>query len=791
MSISDNVVSIGDVKQDKIARQVLWQKLQPEIQTITTKHMQQVMQGLFDIADDALFKMAENSPEGMDQSIYFDSMRIIRLQRNKIETRLFKELDKYFDKSINPPEKSTSESVSIDYDALELVSESDLEINLAVDNLMQKICNLYTTDINSAEKRFAWLQGKDKQEKREETVGDTPFGAEAIVKSFAKGAEEVELTLEVQLIMLKLFDMQCIHSLTGLYQDINQLFIDNNVLPVIKHEFVRQPSQGQAPTAQGQTTPGQPTLPSVDALTGQGMPNGYSAGGAASTSSSPMWGELQQLLNVQRQSGFIGGNAPATHGFEGIDPDIQAHRGSANVNPVMLSTKDVLASLSEMQAYSINELPEGGAHAVGNYLRVQLQTDPADGMTQKPINPVDNDLIDIVCLIFEYILEDPHLPSVAKASIGRLQIPMLKVAMIDKNFFSMNGHPARNLLNQLASSAVGIDESEGLDNPYLNKIHEIVEHVLNYFTDDLSLFDKLQAELDLFLEEQENEETEAHVDLLKHQQEKEEMVLARSWVKETLSQHLLGKELPVPIIDIILGPWKDVMLQTYLQEGEHSQLWQIQIRFIDVLCWSVEPKQDKLDKTKLGSIIQQLIKTLRHGLESIQYDQFEIVKIFNTLEPYHLASMHGRDLADCIMKPEQNLEQELSEESDTDNIDLAGAPNTEKVVLEDIVLEGWEQDSDLEQIDDEYLELARHLEMGNWVEFKDDKGNVRRAKLAWKSELLGEYTFLNWKFDVVADKSLIELAEDLRQGQAKVVDEVPLMDRALSAVVSNLIPKSN
>jgi hypothetical protein len=96
----------------------------------------------------------------------------------------------------------------------------------------------------------------------------------------------------------------------------------------------------------------------------------------------------------------------------------------------------------------------------------------------------------------------------------------------------------------------------------------------------------------------------------------------------------------------------------------------------------------------------------------------------------------------------------------------------------------------LDAINDEYLDLARHLEMGKWVEFQDEQGNNRHAKLAWKSELLGEYTFLNWKFDVVADKTLLELAEDLRHGKAKVMNDVPLMDRALSSVLTSLMPKS-
>ena len=58
--------------------------------------------------------------------------------------------------------------------------------------------------------------------------------------------------------------------------------------------------------------------------------------------------------------------------------------------------------------------------------------------------------------------------------------------------------------------------------------------------------------------------------------------------------------------------------------------------------------------------------------------------------------------------------------------------------LEDIVLEGFADDDFEENFpDDEYLQLARHLEAGKWVEFTNAKQQKTRARLAWKSDLLG------------------------------------------------------
>ncbi len=784
MNQSENVVSFQEVKQDTISRRVLLRKLQPKIRDLTNKHMQKVMQGMFDNADDTLFKMAESATEGVDKNLYIDSMRIVRLQRKLIEKTFFEELSQCFDNYEQDIKPAKTFATEPDYDSLELLRDSDLEIHLAAENLIQKVHSLYAQDVNAMEKRLAWLHSSDKIDSE-----FIPFGADAIVRSYAKTTEVIDLTLEIQLILLKLFDLHCIHNLADLYLSINQLFLSENVLPVIPHSPIKHETSPSA--AQHIAQPGQSealsTQPGVPGLQQAGMP-----GSPGNFAASPMWGQLQNMLNVQRQGMYAGAQMPSA-GVAGAGIGQHTLAGAQMFTP--MTTHDVLSSLSEIQTGAVDQLPQGGAHAVGNFLRVHLESAAQEGEQKKTLNPVDNDLIDVVCLIFEYILDDPHLPMAAKASIGRLQIPMLKVAMLDKDFFSMNGHPARYLLNLLASTAVGIDDDEAHDHPVLNKINEIVEHILENFSDDIGLFEEQTEQLNNFISEHHEQEQEACHDLDKQQQEKEELVLARAWVKETLSQHLIGRELAKPIVDIILGPWKDVMLETYLQEGERSQLWKTQIRFIDVLCWSVEPKKHNLDKKKLGTIIQQLVSTLREGLERINCSQDAVNRIFSTLEPYHLASVHGLALEDCILmsQDKESISDVLKENSEQEilNEEIERIIADEKIILEDIVLEDWEPNSDLEAINDEYLMLARHMEMGKWVEFKNSSGKAKRAKLAWKSELLGEYTFLNWKFDVVADKTLLELAEDLRQGTAKIVDDVPLMDRALSAVVSSLIPKES
>jgi len=525
------------------------------------------------------------------------------------------------------------------------------------------------------------------------------------------------------------------------------------------------------------------------------------------------------------------------------------------------STTQVLSALNHIQSVNNTSIPTGSSpQEISSHIKTMLVNQVAEVAGQPVnLNDVDNGIIDVVSMLFEFILDDENLPAAAKAEIARLQI------LIDKEFFSTQGHPARVLLNVLARAGMGLDESsQNENNPVTAQIKQAVEKVITAFEDDVSIFTQVLEEFNIFLDEQHERENSAEESALAVFQRKEEVALAQAWVKETLEEVLADKQLPEQIEKIIQGPWRDVMLHTWLNEGESSALWKNQLRFIDVLAWSVEPKKMSMDKKKLGNIIKQLIHTLRDGLANIDYPQDKTDKLFNALEAWHLASVRGllhqgeetiSEENDAAMSSIQQQNPETSfflfEEPDTDSDpidrlsaieqDLNALENTDisssiasttehaennssaeieqtiadmeeqvaslseledmlndvledaddnsedREVMEDIVLSSWEEpDSADDYPEDEYLDIARHLDAGKWVEFFDDKGNAQRAKLAWKSELLGEYTFLNWKFDVVADKTLFGLAADLRCGRAKVIDDIPILDRALTAVLSGI-----
>jgi hypothetical protein len=97
-----------------------------------------------------------------------------------------------------------------------------------------------------------------------------------------------------------------------------------------------------------------------------------------------------------------------------------------------------------------------------------------------------------------------------------------------------------------------------------------------------------------------------------------------------------------------------------------------------------------------------------------------------------------------------------------------------------------DDDAPVDEVEDEHFVQARELKQGAWVEFSQDDGSAVRAKLTWVSPVTGVYLFTNRQGLKAADKTLQGLAAELRRGSARVLDDAPLFERAVSRVIDGL-----
>ena len=80
-----------------------------------------------------------------------------------------------------------------------------------------------------------------------------------------------------------------------------------------------------------------------------------------------------------------------------------------------------------------------------------------------------------------------------------------------------------------------------------------------------------------------------------------------------------------------------------------------------------------------------------------------------------------------------------------------------------------------------------HLQRGTWVEFVGADGLRARARLTWISPNKGVYLFTNpFSSAAVISVSPEALAEQMRRGEARVIDDAPLTERAVDSMLATL-----
>jgi len=107
--------------------------------------------------------------------------------------------------------------------------------------------------------------------------------------------------------------------------------------------------------------------------------------------------------------------------------------------------------------------------------------------------------------------------------------------------------------------------------------------------------------------------------------------------------------------------------------------------------------------------------------------------------------------------------------------------------VEEITMSGGQDFSEEEvqalggEVDDHFSKFVRKMPKGTWIEFRQNDGIViSRARFTWVNPVTRVYFFIDQRGLKVAEKKQHELASDFRRGRAKVVKNMPLLDKAVS-----------
>ena len=768
---------------------------------------------LFDNVDTQLFEMAEKSENATDQNTYFDAMRIVRLRRSVAHEEFISNVERAFEVETIKSEKQSNE-VTSDLESLALIEDDSLEEDLATHNMIAKSERDNKDDLKQLNQRIAYLyQGLHI------TPENNPIGPTSLCNSFAAAVDTLEAEIKVKLLVFKLFDINVISKIGEFYQHANQMLIQKGVLPDLKITY-KSAVKRQPQPAGG--LGGIPVNTPVQNDAAGDLPTAPMAGGLSQF--------MQQPMGIN-QSGVVSqpGDAEA---YALIQQLIAQNKTGQQQIPQAqyASTSEVMSSLSQIQGnpefvqqYSAQQGHSGSATSA--LLKEALKQTLQSNQQKEAINQSDDDMIDVIGMLFDFILDDDNLVDSVKSLLSRLQIPIIKIALQDKSFFRNKNHPARKLLNELANAGLGVtDNVTAQNNPLYLKLESLVTRVANEQTQDIdaNFFDELLDNLHRFLTEF-NQGLGPGKGRGKKGPSKD---AALQLVTTELSSRIHGKNLPHNIILLLERVWKDVMFDIFFSDGMESDEWDMAMTFVDTLIWSVDPKIDIQSQKQLVRVIPGILNALNAGLDRIHYPKDLREQLLQDLQNCHLACMKGQDINDSDLSqngtayissnkpqvtataaPEQADEllpdslsaEELASIDAGVDVMLEGDLNNLDAIEEDGLLHSLEDgseeaiaddnDSEEELIEDAYTQQARNLSAGAWVEFKGIEDQIYRAKISWMSEDASAYIFVT-QTGQIAEKSLQGLSNALRNKQASILDESPVFERAMDAVLEELQEKT-
>ncbi|MET1255372.1 DUF1631 domain-containing protein [Aliikangiella maris] len=735
--------------------------------SICCQALDKSLQGMFEQADDCLFDMSDSGYN----NAHFDAMRMLRMKKDRIIRNFHEQIEHSFSQNLGKIQHSEDlyGDDSLSFENIALVDDSDLEEGIAIDSIVKKARNTNNEALEQIRTRLDTIVTSHSV-----TQENNPFEPAFICDAFKSATATLEMGIESLLVIYKLFERVVVVELPDVYHQVNQFFIDKGVLPELKSS--RKPIQKKSSS---------PHHSYMERAVND--ESDVHSANVEKSAGEQVLSLMQNLLAGARSSSITS-----------VASSQSAANQSTNSQLPEIGNNELLAALTQLQL----DAPQVGSGKVN--IRHQLDnqlSDISSNLENTQLGQFNEDMIDIVSMLFDFILDDKNLHVEIKSILARLQIPMLKVGLVDRNFFSNKNHSARILLNEIARAGISWDPSDVEAHRMRDKIQAICEEIINNFDDDISIFEML---LDDFREFQSKIQKRADI-FERRTREAEEgkakAESARGIVNSELEKICRGRHVPEAARLLLKNVWVNVLFLERLKDNDEG--WEKARKIAQLLIWSVQPVESAQGLEKLISRIPILIKNLRKGFDIVSLSPIDATHFLEELEDTHRRIIkRAQEIIEAGSKEEiLRLEPApLIPETITTHDSKAAnekieepqlpEPVQEKVEIHEIGFSKEqlglpEEPAKPFQLKPASFKAIEGLRAGLWVELLIEDEAVR-CKLAAKITATGKYIFVNRLGVKMAEFYTDALAAEYQKGRLKIIDDEALFDRALESVISNL-----
>ncbi len=581
----------------------------------------------------------------------------------------------------------------------------------------------------------------------------------------------------------RLFDRHMMPWMTTVYDDINAYLVREKVLPNLA--FAPAPARKRQDAA-GSAAAGAPAKPPATPSAEAGKPamgapqeaNGpaprmvpleasQGADEEASQAHDPeLFGMLRQLLTSRRQ--ILGR----------LKPDVARQR-SANAVPV--SMQQLQKGLSALQGRSSHlRLVDGKPRLrqisdVRQELLAQFRHELPAG-SDPSLPEEQGDTMDLIGMLFDQISQEPQLTSSsAGALVAKLQVPMLRIALEDKTFFTAREHPARQLLNAVADASYYWTSDDEQDRELIDKMGTIVDRLSGEFDGDPAVFTRLMGDLTQHLGTQQRKADVSERRHVEAARGREKLEIAKLRAEEVIAEQAGGRGLPRFVQSLLEQSWVDVLALALLRGGEESPAFKqhaaLSARLIDSAAAKAHGQPALIGTEEAARMREDILAALGQiGYQGDEAGDLTARLLASGTPGEGTVRDDPASRTELAMKLKNRVRLGQAQDGvQASEVKEAASPLTDQEIV--------------------WAERIKALPFGTLFEFTlNQQGAVARRRMSWFSTVTGNCLFVNHRGQRVGEFSINWLARELHRGNVRLAqaEKSSLVDRTWNAIIRAL-----
>lgn len=701
---------------------------------------------LFESSSQVLLEFADAAENNRLQSLFFDAQREFYLKEETIVV----EFERALTQNLKTFAEGPAHNTQLGADTLSLVEVDDYERSLALETIANRTAERQMDQLHALSQRLSALFGG-----RPVPMEQIPANPMQVIRLFDPASRKLEVEKEVRLVFYTLFDRYVMNRLGALYASLNQQLIDMGILPNVKFEYQRfGPGGGENRSAeqtegQGQNE-GAPT-----AVDGSGRTAG-SAGSAppgtgqnlrpSTPTSAETLSAISSLLMAKRQQ--------QQADPEPLQTSVPIRPTASNVSEAI--TDDLVLS----EAPHPIPLPSGtaapkvtvdAALLVKVKSALQKQRQIIKSLVGKDkLDSREEDVIDIVGMLFEAMLNEKLLPNSVKTLLSHLHTRYLKIAVQSPSFLDDSSHPARRLFERMLDAGIRWVREDNLRAGIYPQLQEIVNQILHreplpdeFFSEQIEKLDQAEKKL-------ERQSTAAEERTLETERGRARLDQAKAIVKTTIENLSANIKVAPAVVTFLATTYSDYLTLLLLRNKleTDSEAWQTAYSVGEALvAAAVHSAQGQaFDEEMQGDLRQRLANSV------------------GSLIPHHEQNIR-RVLAALSAPPEKVVTADtLIEPTEVPGKTEAPGPAVETKTAQ------AEADESL-TVEDAKMAEKLMREAGNWFVLQQDEKEEQAVKLLWVNPHTRNMLFVDQHGAKVALMPAGNVAKMIRQGSVKPMQQ--------------------